>query len=141
MALFLKAVRVLLILAALVIAAAPPAVLINLLAGGTGYGLCEEGLAGCDTGFAAGPALALRVFIGLFLVTVGVRLVSRIIARLEGQQRRDEEAAYYDDFSDLQDPPTTASANCSGHRPAGLVRIDQERQPGGASSSMVWLTR
>ena len=105
MALFLKAVRVLLILAALVIAAAPPAVLINLLAGGTGYGLCEEGLAGCDTGFAAGPALALRVFIGLFLVTVGVRLVSRIIARLEGQQRRGEEAAYYDDdFSDLQDP-------------------------------------
>ena len=104
MALFLKSVRVLLILAALAIAAAPPAVLINLLAGGTGYGLCEEGLAGCDTGFAAGPALALRVLIGLFLVTVGVRLVSRLIARLQRQQGWDEEAAYHDDFSDLQDP-------------------------------------
>lgn len=104
MALFLKAVRVLLILAALVIAAVPPAVLVNLLTGGTGYGLCEEGLAGCDTGFAAGPALALRVFAGLFLVTVGVRLVSSLIARLERGRRWDEESAGYDDFSDLQDP-------------------------------------
>ena len=104
MVVFLKTVRGLLILAALAIAVVPPAALIDLLTGGTGYGLCENGLAGCDSAFLDGPAMALRVFIGLFLVTVGVRVVSRIIARVEKRRRWDAAVAYYGDFSDLRDP-------------------------------------
>lgn len=110
---FLKVFRGLLLLAALALAAAPPAVLVDLLTGDTGYGLCEGGLAGCDTGFAAGPALALRVLAGLFLVTVGVRLSSRLITRLEKRRRRDAAASYYEDYSDLQDPAGGAAGDWS----------------------------
>lgn len=91
----LKALRGLLILVALLLAAVPPALLVDLLTGGTGYGLCPEGLAGCDTAYLAGPALALRVLGGLVLITLGVRLLSRIISHVETARIWDEVAAYY----------------------------------------------
>ena len=91
----LKTLRGILILVALLLAVIPPAILIDLLTDGTGYGLCEGGLAGCDTAFAAGPALALRICLGLLLVTVGVRVISRVIVRIEKRRRWEAVAAYY----------------------------------------------
>ena len=95
MVVLLKTVRGLLIVVALLLAIVPSAVLVNLLTGGTGYGLCEVGLAGCDTAYLAGPALAGRVLLGLFLVIVGVRVISRIIDRVDKRRRWASMAAYY----------------------------------------------
>ena len=95
MVVLLKTLRGLLILVALLLAVIPPVMLVGLLTGGTGYGLCESGLAGCDTAFSAGPALAGRIFLGLLLVTVGVRAISRIIRWIEKRRRWDSVAAYY----------------------------------------------
>lgn len=95
MVVLLKTLRGFLILVALLLAIVPPALLVDLLTGGTGYGLCPEGLAGCDTPFLAGPALGMRILGGLVLVTLGVRLLSRIISHVETSQLWDEAAAYY----------------------------------------------
>ena len=91
----LKALRGLLILVALMLAVIPPAMLVDLLTGGTGYGLCEGGLTVCDTAFSAGPALAVRICLGLLLVIVGARMISRVIRRIEKRRRRQAVAAYY----------------------------------------------
>ena len=91
----LKVVRGLLILVALLLSIIPPAILVDLLTGGTGYGLCESGLAGCDTAYLAGPALAGRILAGLLLVVVGVRVVSRIIGRVEKHRGWKAAADYY----------------------------------------------
>lgn len=94
---FLKTIRGLLILAALVLAVIPPAILVDLLTGGTGYGLCEGGLGGCDSAFMTGPALAGRIFLGLLVVTLCIRLVSRLVDRIESRRRWAEVVAYYSD--------------------------------------------
>ena len=92
---FLKATRGVLILVALLLAVVPPAILIDLLTGGTGYGLCEGGLGGCDAAYMTGPALAARLFLGMVVVTLAVRLVSRIIERVEHHRAWDELSDYY----------------------------------------------
>ena len=96
----LKVVRGLLILVALLLSIIPPAILVDLLTGGTGYGLCEAGLAGCDTAYLAGPVLAGRILAGLLLVVVGVRVVSRIIGRVEKHRRWKAAADYYQGLQD-----------------------------------------
>ena len=98
----LKTLRGFLILVALLLAVIPTAMLVDLLTGGTGYGLCEGGLLGCDTAHLTGPALAARIFLGMLVMTVGVRLISRIIERIERQRRWNELSAYY---AHLQDDP------------------------------------
>lgn len=100
----LKTLRGLLILAALVLAVIPPAILVDLLTGGTGYGLCEGGLGECDTAYIAGPTLAGRIFLGLLVVTLCIRLVSRLVDRIENRRRWAEVVAHY---SDLDDDPAT----------------------------------
>ena len=92
---FLKTIRGLLILAALVLAVIPPAILVDLLTGGTGYGLCEGGLGECDTAYMTGPMLAGRVLLGLLVVTLCIRLVSRLVDRIESRRRWAEVFAYY----------------------------------------------
>jgi len=100
----LKTLRGLLIVVALLLAILPPALLVDLLTGGTGYGLCPEGLAGCNSAYLTGPSLALRVLGGLVLVTLGIRLLSRIVSHVETARLWDEVAAYY---SKLQEEAPT----------------------------------
>ena len=92
---FLKALRGFLILGALILAVIPPAILVDLLTGGTGYGLCEGGLGACDSAYMTGPSLAGRIFLGLLLVTLCIRLVSRLVDRIEKRRRWAEVFAYY----------------------------------------------
>ena len=100
----LKTLRGLFIVVALLLAILPPALLVDLLTGGTGYGLCPEGLAGCNSAYLTGPSLALRVLGGLVLVTLGIRLLSRIVSHVETARLWDEVAAYY---SNLQEEAPT----------------------------------
>lgn len=94
---FLKALRGFLILVALLLAVIPPAMLVDLLTGGTGYGLCEGGLGECDAAYMTGPALAGRILIGLVVVTLCIRLVSRLVDRAENRRRWEEVITYYSD--------------------------------------------
>jgi len=103
MVVFLKVLRGLAIVVALFLGIIPPAILMDLVAGGTGYGFCEGGLQGCDTAYLTGPLLAARMLAGLLLVTGIIRLLSRTIDRIEQNRHLEEVYAY---FGGLQNDPT-----------------------------------
>jgi len=92
---WLKVVRGVLLVAALAVAIIPLAVLLNLSSGGTGFGLCPDGLSGCDTPYSAGPELAAVLGIGLFVLAAGVRIVSRVIRRIERSKQIDDAMARF----------------------------------------------
>ena len=100
---FLKVLRGLLILVALLLAVIPLVMLISLLAGGSGYGLCLDGLAGCDTSPLVGPAVAARIFLALLLVAAAIRLTSRLLTRVEKHRRWEDAQAYYSSLRDWAD--------------------------------------
>ncbi len=102
MVIFLKVLRGVAILGALLLAIVPTAILMDLVAGGTGYGFCEGGLSGCDTAHLAGPVLAARILAGLLLVAGLIRLLSRTIDRIEQHRHVEEVYAY---FEGLQNDP------------------------------------
>lgn len=72
-----------LILVAVGIGIVPILVLIDLLDGGTGYGLCPGGLEACDKPYSTGAELIIVLSLGLFLVIVGIRLLMRLARRLD----------------------------------------------------------
>lgn len=69
-------------LAAVAVATVPLLVLVDLLGGGTGYGLCPGGLEGCDKPYSAGPELAILLALSLFGLVLGIRLFMRLARRL-----------------------------------------------------------
>jgi hypothetical protein len=75
----------LLIAAAIGVALVPLAVLVDLHEGGTGWGLCEQGVDGCRNSYFAGFELfggvALALFGILALIHVCVRLLRWMEAR------------------------------------------------------------
>ena len=72
-----------LVLLAVGIGIVPILVLIDLLDGGTGYGLCPGGLEACDKPFSTGAELVIILSLGLFLAVVGIRLLIRLARRLD----------------------------------------------------------
>lgn len=72
-----------LVLVAVGIGVVPILVLIDLLDGGTGYGLCPGGLEACDKPFSTGAEMIIILSLGLFLTVVGIRLLIRLARRLE----------------------------------------------------------
>lgn len=78
----LRALILILVLAALVIAAIPVLVLLNLLGGGTGFGLCAGGLSACPQGFTSGPALAAYLTLSLLAVVALIRVVTHLLRRV-----------------------------------------------------------
>lgn len=100
---FLKAIRGLLILVALLLAVIPLVMLVSLLTGGTGYGVCADGLARCDTAFLTGPAVAARICLGLLMVAAAVRVISRIVSRVEKHRRWDDVRSQYTGLVDWAD--------------------------------------
>ncbi len=72
-----------LVLVAVGIGVVPILVLIDLLDGGTGYGLCPNGLEGCDKPFSTGAEMIIILSLALFLTVVGIRLLMRLARRLD----------------------------------------------------------
>jgi hypothetical protein len=74
------------VFAAVVVAAVPTFILVNLSNGGNGFGICEGGLGNCDFSFVASvelsTALMLVLIVLVALVRVGVHLSRRM--RSEG---------------------------------------------------------
>lgn len=79
----LRLLILVLVAAALVVAVLPVLVLLNLLGGGTGYGLCAGGLQACPERFTAGPTLALYLVLTLMIVVALIRLATHLYRRLQ----------------------------------------------------------
>jgi hypothetical protein len=72
----------LLALTAVGIAVVPIVVMIDLVSGGTGYGLCPSGIETCDRPFTTGAELVIILLLALFLVVVAIRVLMRLARRL-----------------------------------------------------------
>lgn len=73
----------LLVVLAVAIGVVPILVLIDLLGGGTGYGLCPGGLELCNKPYSTGAELVIVLSIALFLTVWGIRLLMRLVRRLQ----------------------------------------------------------
>ena len=72
-----------LVLVAIAIGIVPILVLIDLLGGGTGWGLCPGGIELCDKPYSTGAELIIVLTIGLFLTVAGIRLLVRLARRMD----------------------------------------------------------
>lgn len=76
---------VLLVAAAVGIAVVPILVMVDLLGGGTGWGLCPGGLESCDNSYTTPFELLVILVVGLFLVILAIRIVMRLARRLQAE--------------------------------------------------------
>ena len=65
------------------LAAVPILVMIDLLGGGTGYGLCAGGLELCDNPYSTAAELAVFLTLALFGTVLLIRLLMRLARRLQ----------------------------------------------------------
>ena len=70
---------------AVTIAAVPILVLIDLLGGGTGYGLCPGGLEACERPYSAAAEFAVLLIVALSGAVLGIRLLMRLARRLQDE--------------------------------------------------------
>jgi hypothetical protein len=67
---------------AITIALIPILVLIDLLDGGTGWGLCPQGIEACNNPYTTAAEFGILLTIGLFLSVLGIRLLMKLARRL-----------------------------------------------------------
>ena len=79
---FVRLAAFLLVVAAVAIAMVPILVLIDLLDGGTGWGLCPGGLQSCEKPYTTGAELIVILTFALFLTVLGIRMLMRLARRL-----------------------------------------------------------
>lgn len=80
---FVRLAVFILVVVAIGIGIVPILVLIDLLDGGTGWGLCPGGLQACDKPFTTGAELIILLTIGMFLTVAAIRLLLRVARRLQ----------------------------------------------------------
>ena len=90
----LRALIVALIGAAVGVALIPLLVLLDLRRGGTGWGLCPEGLDGCRTSYFDGFELMAWLFLALFILLGMIAACVRILRYLESRAAEDIPALY-----------------------------------------------
>lgn len=85
----LRVLLVVLVLAILVVAALPLLVVVDLVSGGDGYGLCSSGLTSCRTSYFDGPELAAFIALITFVLIAAIRVVQVAMLRLSaGRSQR-----------------------------------------------------
>lgn len=77
----------LLSLVAVGLAVVPIVVLIDLVGGGTGYGLCPGGIENCDRPYTTGAEIVIILILSLFLVILAIRLLMRLARRLQPESQ------------------------------------------------------
>lgn len=73
---------------AVAIATVPLLVLIDLLSGGSGFGLCPGGLEACDKPYTTAAEFAVLLTVALGLSVLGIRLLMRLARRLQNGSRQ-----------------------------------------------------
>jgi hypothetical protein len=81
-------VRACLIVAAVVLAAVPLFILLDLAQSGTGYGLCPGGVTTCRNPYTAAPELSTLLTAGLIVVLGGLRVTNRTLRRVQQPKAR-----------------------------------------------------
>lgn len=74
-----------LVVAAIGIAVVPLLVMVDLLQGGTGWGLCPGGLQECQTPYTAPFEFLVLLVVGMFLIILAIRLILRLSRRLRAE--------------------------------------------------------
>ena len=69
----------------LAVAAIPMLVLLDLVGGGNGWGLCPDGITSCRNPYTAASELALGLTLVLFLALAGIRVLMRVARRLQAE--------------------------------------------------------
>jgi len=64
------------------IALVPILVLIDLLDGGTGWGLCPNGIEACNNPYTTAAEIGVVLTLGLFFSVLGIRVLMRLARRL-----------------------------------------------------------
>lgn len=72
-----------LVVVAIAIGIVPILVLIDLLDGGTGWGLCPQGIELCDRPYSTGAELIVILTLGMFLTVACIRLLVRLARHLQ----------------------------------------------------------
>jgi hypothetical protein len=80
---FLRLGVFLLVVVAVALGIVPILILIDLLDGGTGWGLCPAGLELCERPYTTGAELIIFLSIGMFLTVLGIRMLMRLARRLQ----------------------------------------------------------
>jgi hypothetical protein len=80
---FVRLAVFVLVVVAIAIGIVPILVLIDLLEGGTGWGLCPAGIELCDKPYSTGAELIIVLSLGLFLTVAGIRFLVRVSRRLQ----------------------------------------------------------
>ncbi len=93
---WLRIITGLLLLAVVAVAVVPLLVLLDLAGGGGGYGLCPDGLGGCEVRYTAWLELAAGLVVVIFALIALLRLTMRMIRR---EERRQEVASLMERFS------------------------------------------
>lgn len=82
---FVRVAIVILVLAAIGIAVVPILVMVDLLGGGTGWGLCPGGLESCDNPYTTPFELLVMLAVSLFVVILAIRVVMKLARRLQAE--------------------------------------------------------
>ena len=80
---FVRIGVLILVVLAIAIGIVPVLVLIDLLDGGTGWGLCPGGLRACEKPYTTGAELIVALSFALFLTVLGIRLLMRLARQLQ----------------------------------------------------------
>ncbi len=80
---WLRLAVLILVGAAILIATVPLLVLLSLVQGGTGFGLCPGGISTCRNPYTAAPELTAALTVGLFAVVAAIRVLMRMARRLQ----------------------------------------------------------
>ena len=80
---FIRILALLLAVLALGLALVPMLVLIDLVTGGSGYGLCPGGIESCSRPYSTGAELLILLMAGLFGIVMAIRWLTRLARRLQ----------------------------------------------------------
>jgi uncharacterized membrane protein YhaH (DUF805 family) len=70
---------------AVAIAVVPILLMIDLVSGGSGFGLCPGGLETCELAYTTGAEIVIMLTLALFLVVVAIRMLMRLARRLRNE--------------------------------------------------------
>lgn len=77
-----------LVAAALLIAVVPLLVLLSLVQGGSGFGLCPDGITSCRNPYTAAPELTAGLTVALLVIVAAIRVLMRTARRIQSEEYR-----------------------------------------------------
>lgn len=87
---WLRLLVYILIGAALLIAVVPLLVLLSLVQGGSGFGLCPDGITSCRNPYTAAPELTAFLTVALLGIVAAIRILMRTARKLQAEEYRVE---------------------------------------------------